>query len=171
MTSAEVAAVRAGAILAHAARAERSVPRAGAAPPAALVSARRDDRLRDIMARWRRLERREPTDRHRHGGTMDDLLSDARQLRQKLYRLEVLLHIEKGRRSRGWFAANASADPERAAAVRALAKAGLIETAPPPIQYRLTSEGREFLKDIRSKVSANGELDWARADEIDFSRL
>ena len=102
---------------------------------------------------------------------MDDLLSDARQLRQKLYRLEVLLHIEKGRRSRGWFAAKPSADPERAAAIKALAKAGFIETAPPPTQYRLTSEGREFLKDIRSKVSANGELDWARADEIDFSRL
>jgi len=31
---------------------------------------------------------------------MSDLLSDARDLRQKLYRLEVLLQIEKGRRRR-----------------------------------------------------------------------
>jgi hypothetical protein len=102
---------------------------------------------------------------------MSDLLSDARDLRQKLYRLEVLLHIEKGRRSRSWFAPRPAEDPERVAAIKKLAKAGLIESAPPPLHYRLTSEGREFLKDVRAKVGARGELDWTHADEIDFSKL
>jgi hypothetical protein len=102
---------------------------------------------------------------------MSDLLGDARDLRQKLYRLEVLLRIEKGRRSRGWFTGQAPEDPERAAAMRRLAKTGLIEAAPPPIHFRLTPEGRDFLKDVRAKVGASGELDWTRADEIDFSKL
>ena len=102
---------------------------------------------------------------------MSDLLSDARDLRQKLYRLEVLLQVEKGRRSRGWFAGKAAEDPEHATAMKRLAKSGLIEPAPPPANFRLTLEGREFLKDIRAKVGARGELDWTRADEIDFSKL
>jgi len=102
---------------------------------------------------------------------MSDLLRDARDLRQKLYRLEVLLQIDKGGRSRGWFSGKAAADPERTAAVRRLSKRGLIEAAPAPAQYRLTTEGREFLKDLRSKVGAGRELDWTRADEIDFSKL
>ena len=102
---------------------------------------------------------------------MSDLLGDARELRQKLYRLEVLLQIEKGRRSRAWFTGSAPEDPQRGAALRRLAKNGLIETAPPPVHFRLTPEGREFLKDVRAKVGGGGELDWTRADEIDFSKL
>jgi hypothetical protein len=102
---------------------------------------------------------------------MADLLSDARELRQKLYRLEVLLQIEKGRRSRGWFARKAPEDRERAAAVRRLARSGLIEAAPPPAHFRLTSDGQDFLKDVRAKVGSHGELDWTRADEIAFSKL
>jgi hypothetical protein len=102
---------------------------------------------------------------------MSDLLSDARDLRQKLYRLEVLLQIEKGRRSRTWFTGKAPEDPQRAVAMRKLVKAGLIEAAPPPLHFRLTPEGRDFLKDVRAKVGAHGELDWTRADEIDFSKL
>ena len=102
---------------------------------------------------------------------MSDLLGDARELRQKLYRLEVLLQIEKGRKGRSWFTGTAPEDPERAAAMKRLAKTGLIETAPPPMHFRLTAEGRSFLKDVRSKVGAHGELDWTRADEIDFSKL
>src|SRR4249920_944090 len=105
------------------------------------------------------------------GGAMSDLLGDARDLRQKLYRLEVLLQVEQGRRSRSWFTGKAPEDPQQAAAMKRLSKAGLIEAVPPPIHFRLTPEGREFLKDIRSKVGAGGELDWTRADEIDFSRL
>ena len=34
---------------------------------------------------------------------MSDLLNDARQLRQKMYNLEVLLEIEKGGQRRTWF--------------------------------------------------------------------
>ena len=99
---------------------------------------------------------------------MSDLLHGARGLRQKLYHLEVLLEIEKGRRSRSWFAGKA---PERAAAVKRLADAGLIEAAAPPARLRLTAEGFEFLKDVRAKVGAGDALDWTRADEIDFSKL
>jgi DNA-binding PadR family transcriptional regulator len=105
------------------------------------------------------------------GDAMSDLLGDARDLRQKLYRLEVLLHIEKGRRSGSWFTGKTPEDPQRAGAMRKLVKAGLIEAAPSPTHFRLTSEGREFLKDVRAKVGAHGELDWTRADEIDFSKL
>jgi hypothetical protein len=104
-------------------------------------------------------------------GAMSDLLSDARDLRQKLYRLEVLLQIEKGRRSRGWFRGLAPEDPQRTAAMGKLVKTGLIEAAPSPVHFRLTPEGRDFLKDVREKVGAHGELDWTRADEIDFSKL
>jgi hypothetical protein len=102
---------------------------------------------------------------------MSDLLSDARDLRQKLYRLEVLLQIEGGRRSRSWFTGRAPEDPERTVAMRKLVKAGLIEAEPPPIHFRLTPEGRDFLKDVRAKVGAHGALDWTRVDEIDFSKL
>ena len=105
------------------------------------------------------------------GRVMSDLLGDARDLRQKLYRLEVLLQIEEGRRSRSWFTGKAPEDPQRTVAIRRLSKTGLIETAPPPMHFRLTPEGRSFLKDVRTKVGAHGELDWTRADEIDFSKL
>lgn len=102
---------------------------------------------------------------------MSDLLRDAREFRQKLQRLELLLEIEKGRRGRGWFGGQGAMDPERSAAIKRLSKSGLVEAAPPPIHFRLTPEGRDFLKDVRAKVSAGGELDWTRADEIDFSKL
>ena len=102
---------------------------------------------------------------------MADLLGDARELRRKLYWLEILLQIEKGRRSRAWFDGKAPEDAQRAAAIRRLAKTRLIEPAAPPAHYRLTPDGRDLLKDVRAKVGAGGALDWARADEIDFSRL
>ena len=103
---------------------------------------------------------------------MSDLLGDARQLRQRIYRLEVLLEIEKAERSHAWFAREAPEDGERAAALKRLLDTGLIETAPTPHHFRLTPDGRDFLKDVRTKVTAaRGELDWTRADEIDFSKL
>jgi hypothetical protein len=102
---------------------------------------------------------------------MSDLLHDARELRQKLHRLEVLLEIEKGGRSRSWFAGKARPATERAVAIRRLTDTGLIEAAAPPAHFRLTPEGREFLKDVRAKVGAHGALDWTHADEIDFSKL
>jgi hypothetical protein len=102
---------------------------------------------------------------------MSDLLSNARDLRQKLYRLEVLLQVEKGRRGRSWFTGKVPEDAERAAAMKKLVKAGLIEAAPPPAHFRLTTDGWEFLKDVRAKVGAHGALDWTHTDEIDFSRL
>lgn len=94
---------------------------------------------------------------------MSDLLDGARDLRRKLYRLEVLLEVEKGGPGRQ--------DAERAAAIKRLTDTGLIEAAAAPVHFRLTSEGREFLKDVRTKVGGGDALDWTRADEIDFSRL
>jgi len=102
---------------------------------------------------------------------MSDLLNDARELRQKLHRLEVLLEIEKGRRTRSWFAGKSPQDLERPAAIKRLTDAGLIEPAPPPDHFRVTTDGWEFLRDVRAKVGAAGGLDWTRADEIDFSKL
>ena len=101
---------------------------------------------------------------------MSDLLGSARELRQKLYRLEVLLDIEKGHRvPRG--TKSPARDAERAAALKRLAASGLIEADGAPGQFRLTPDGRDFLKVVRSKVGSAGALDWTRADEIDFSRL
>jgi len=102
---------------------------------------------------------------------MSDLLHGARDLRQKLYHLEVLLEIEKGGQGRSWFMGIAPHDVERAVAIKRLTDTGLIETAAPPAHFRLTPEGRDFLKDVRTKVGAGGALDWTRADEIDFSKL
>jgi hypothetical protein len=104
-------------------------------------------------------------------GPMSDLLHNARDLRQKLHRLEVLLEIEKGGRSRGWFAGKAPQAVERAAAIKRLTQTGLIEAAAPPAHFRLTPEGRDFLRDVRAKVGSGGALDWTRADEIEFSKL
>lgn len=100
---------------------------------------------------------------------MSDLLHGARDLRQKLYRLEVLLEIEKGGRSR--IAGKAPDAAEWAAAVKRLTRTGLIEAAAPPAKFRLTPEGRDFLKDVRTSVGAGGALDWTHADEVDFSKL
>jgi hypothetical protein len=102
---------------------------------------------------------------------MSDLLHGTRELRQKLYRLEVLLEIEKGGQSRSWFAGKAPRAVERAAAIQRLTDTGLIEAAAPPANFRLTPEGRELLKDVRAKVGAGDALDWTHADEIDFSKL
>jgi len=107
----------------------------------------------------------------KRGTAMSDLLGSARELRQKLYRLEVLLDVEKGRRKASRGAKSAANDAERAAALKRLVASGLIEADGSPGQYRLTSDGFEFLKAVRSKVGSAGALDWMRADEIDFSRL
>lgn len=103
--------------------------------------------------------------------SMSDLLDRAREFRQKLHRLEVLLEIEKGGRSRSWFAGKTSQAIERAAAIKRLTDTGLIEASAPPAHFRLTPDGRDFLKDVRAKVGAGAALDWTRADEIDFSKL
>jgi hypothetical protein len=102
---------------------------------------------------------------------MSELLHGTRELRSKLFRLEVLLEIEKGGRSRSWFAGKAHGAAERAAAIKRLAESGLIEAGAPRGGFRLTPDGREFLRDLRAKVGAGGALDWTHADEIDFSKL
>jgi len=102
---------------------------------------------------------------------MADLLDSARDLRQKLLRLEVLLEVDKGGRSRAWFTSKAPGTAERAAAVQRLTEAGLIEAADPPAHFKLTVDGHEFVRDLRAKVGSGRDLDWTRADEIDFSRL
>jgi len=102
---------------------------------------------------------------------MSDLLDGARELRQKIYHLEVLLEIEKGARSRGWFASKAPHAAERDAAIKRLTSTGLVEPSDAAAHFRLTSEGREFLQDLRRKVGAGNPLDWTHADEIDFTKL
>ena len=97
----------------------------------------------------------------------DDLHGSARDLRQKLYRLEVLLDIEKGRLGGDGM----TGDVERAAALSRLLESGLIEAAPAPEHFHLRPEGRDFLKAVRSKVAFHGMVDWTRVDEIDFSKL
>jgi hypothetical protein len=97
----------------------------------------------------------------------DDLHGSARDLRQKLYRLEVLLDVEKGRLGGDGMAG----DVERTAALSRLLESGLIEAAPAPEHFRLRPEGRDFLKAVRSKVAFHGMVDWTRVDEIDFSKL
>jgi len=102
---------------------------------------------------------------------MSDLLHGARELREKIYRLEVLLEVEKGTHSRSWFGGKAPHAADHDAAIKRLTETRLIEGAEPPAEYRLTSEGREFLQDVRRKIGAGGSLDWTHADEIDFSKL
>ena len=102
---------------------------------------------------------------------MTDLLDGARDLRQKLFRLEVLLEVQKGGRSRAWFTSKAPAAAERAAAITRLTETGLIEPVGPPEHFKLTVEGHDFVRDLRAKVGAGQALDWTHADEIDFSRL
>lgn len=104
-------------------------------------------------------------------GAMSDLLDGARDLRRKLYHLEVLLEVERGGRGRSWFAGKTPPAAERAAAIKRLRDTGLIEAAAAPVHFRVTAQGREFLKDVRTKVGAGDALDWTRADEIDFSKL
>jgi hypothetical protein len=104
-------------------------------------------------------------------GAMSDLLDGARDLRRKLYHLEVLLEVEKGGRDGGWFAGKTAAATERAAAIKRLQDTGLVEAAAAPVHFRVTPAGREFLKDVRTKVGSGDALAWARADEIDFSKL
>jgi hypothetical protein len=102
---------------------------------------------------------------------VSDLLHGAREFREKLHRLEVLLEIEQGGRSRGWFAGTGPQSAERAAAITRLTETGLVEAAAPPAHFRLTAEGFEFLQDVRAKIGAGSALDWTRTDEIDFSKL
>src|SRR5262245_41994107 len=102
---------------------------------------------------------------------MSDLLDGARDFRQKLFRLEILLEIQKGGRSRSWFAGKTPASTERSAAIKRLIETGLIERADPPTHFRVTADGHEFIRDLRAKVGAGRALDWGRADEIDFSKL
>ncbi len=102
---------------------------------------------------------------------MADLLDSARELRQKLFRLEILLEIDKGGRSQAWFTSKSPGGADRAAAIKRLIEGGLVEVVDSPAHYKLTVEGHEFVRDLRGKVGAGQALDWMRADEIDFSKL
>ena len=102
---------------------------------------------------------------------MSDLLDGARELRQKLFRLEVLLEIDRGGQKPRWFSGKTGQSGERAAAIKRLVEAGLVEPAEPPVHFKLTVAGHEYVQDLRAKFGAGRALDWSRADEVDFSRL
>src|SRR5262249_58016254 len=79
---------------------------------------------------------------------MSDLLGSARELRQKLYRLEVLLDVEKGGRGR---AANSVRDPERAAALDRLGASGPLEADGAPRQGRRPPDRLAVPTDARAQ--------------------
>ena len=102
---------------------------------------------------------------------MADLLTEAMELRQRLHCLEVLLQIEKGKRTKDWFAGKTPEDPERPKAVARLSKTGLVEVAASPHHFRLTPAGAAFLGNVRAKTAAEGKVDWTRGNEVDFPKL
>ena len=93
---------------------------------------------------------------------MADLLDQTKELRQKLYMLEVLLQIEKARRSKEWFAGKMPEEPERPQAVRRLCETGLIEAELSPDRFRLTPAGGNFLSNVKARSGAEGKIDWTR---------
>ena len=102
---------------------------------------------------------------------MADLLDQTKELRQKLYMLEALLQIEKGRRTTEWFEGKAPEDHERPEAVKRLLETGLIEAEPSPGHFRLAPGGRIFLSNVRARIGDEGKIDWTRVNQIDFRRM
>jgi len=94
-----------------------------------------------------------------------------REFRVKLLGVEVLLEVEKGRRTKEWLEGAALPADERAEATRRLIDRGFLEQRPEPDQYVLTDAGKHLLKNIRGKIASNGKVDWTRIAEVDFPRM
>jgi hypothetical protein len=101
--------------------------------------------------------------------------------RQKLRRMEVLLAAHRGARTPEWFEGKVPANDldteDRGQATRDLLDIGLLEKnelypqAGHPQPYRLTPQGRTFLKDIMKKIGKGNSIDWKRVKEIEFPTL
>jgi len=100
-----------------------------------------------------------------------DLGATLRTFRVKLYGLEVLLEVEGGRRTQGWFAGIEPPIEERGEATLRLVEHGLLESRPAPEHFLLTDAGRRLLANVRAKIAPGGHVDWTRIDEIDFRLL
>jgi hypothetical protein len=98
---------------------------------------------------------------------MTELLDEVSEYRQKVYMLEVLLEVERGRRTVEWFKDH----EERSPAVDRLVANGCLEGAPPPAHFRLTDAGTRLLKNVRAKTAAEGRIDWSGVRDVDFPRL
>ena len=98
--------------------------------------------------------------------------------RQKLRRMEVLRAADKEARTREWFEGKVpTADvnrEDRGQATRDLLDIGLLERddlypqAHHPHPYRLTSQGRTFLRNVVQKIGKGNGIDWKRVKEIEF---
>jgi hypothetical protein len=101
--------------------------------------------------------------------------------RQKLRRMEVLRATDKGARTREWFEGKVPEEDinreDRRQATRDLLDIGLLEKdnlypqARHPHPYRLTPQGRTFLKDVTEKIGKGNSIDWKRVKEIEFPTL
>jgi hypothetical protein len=98
--------------------------------------------------------------------------------RQKLRRMEVLRAADKEARTREWFEGKVPTGDmhreDRGRATRDLLDIGLLEKddlypqARHPHPYRLTAQGRTFLKDVLNKIGKGNGIDWKRVREIEF---
>ena len=101
--------------------------------------------------------------------------------RQKLRRMEVLRAADKEERTREWFEGKVPTGDENredtGQATRDLLDIGLIERdnlypqARHPHPYRLTSQGRTFLRDVMKKIGKGKSIDWKRVKELEFPKL
>jgi hypothetical protein len=98
--------------------------------------------------------------------------------RQKLRRMEVLRAADKEVRTREWFEGKVPEGDmdreDRGQATRDLLEIGLLEKddlypkTGHPNPYRLTPQGRTFLKDVVEKIGKGKGIDWKRVKEIEF---
>ena len=98
--------------------------------------------------------------------------------RQKLMRMEVLRAADKEERTREWFEGKVPGTDanreDRGQATRDLLEMGLLEKDDlyprPPHRnpYRLTPQGRAFLKEVMEKIGKGNSIDWKRVREIEF---
>jgi len=101
--------------------------------------------------------------------------------RQKLKRMEVLRAADKEARTREWFEGKVPEGDmnreDRGQATRDLLDIGLLEKddlyprARHPHPYRLTPQGRTFLKDVMKKIGKGNSIDWKRVKEIEYPTL
>jgi hypothetical protein len=89
----------------------------------------------------------------------------------RLLGVEILLEVEKGRRTKEWLDGAALPADEGAEATRRLVQHGFLEARPEPVHYLLTEAGRRLLANIRAKIGPNGRVDWTKIDEVDFPRM
>ncbi len=102
---------------------------------------------------------------------MPEFRDTLREFRVKLLGVEILLEVEKGRRTKEWLDGAALPADERAEATRRLVERGFLEARQEPVHYALTDAGRRLLANIRAKIGPDGRVNWTRIDEADFPTM